>query len=198
MRRWGRGQGKLYGLWAELLAAAGYRKMIGRGLSALRDAGPVLDVGCGTGEAIAILRRERPGTCMLGCELSPELLPQVRARYPRAHLFAADAEQLAVRSGSCAAALSFGVLAHLADPAAALRELARTVRPGGMIAIWTRTDGGLSRLIAWLFVRMNPGAPFRLHRIEELRALLAGAGVRLTHEEQVAGGHLWVGFRSGA
>jgi len=194
MRRWGRVQGKLYGLWAGLLAAAGYRKMIRRAVSALRDAGPVLDVGCGSGEAIAILSRERPGMRVLGCELSPELLARVRVRYPQVRLFAADAEQLAVRSGSCAAALSFGVLAHLPDPAAALQELARTVRSGGMVAVWTRTEGRLSRLIAWLFVRMNPGALLCLHGIAEVRALLAGAGVRLTHEEQIAGGYLWVGI----
>ncbi len=196
MRRWGRRNARLYGLWGWLLRIAGYREMMRRVARALPADGPILDVGCGSGEGLSVLRETvSDDRRILACDLSPEFLVVARGGDANAGFFASDAEGLAVRTATCAAALSYGVLGHLLDPAAALEELARVVRPGGLVAVWTRTDGVVSRAVAFLFERLNRGNSFRLHEPRAVRRSLEGCGIAVLNEERFAGGRLWMGRR---
>jgi SAM-dependent methyltransferase len=198
MRRWGRKNARLYGPWGWLLRIAGYREMMRRVARALPDDGPILDVGCGSGEGLSVLRETSSGGGrFLACDLSPEFLIVARRAEAHARFFASDAEDLAIRTAACAAALSYGVLGHLLDPAPALHELVRVVRPGGLVAVWTRTDGLFSRAVAFFFERMNPGNSFRLHESRNIRRSLEGCGVTVLSEERCAGGKLWLGRREG-
>jgi ubiquinone/menaquinone biosynthesis C-methylase UbiE len=196
MRKWGRRNAPFYGLWARLLDIAGYREMMRRVARALPPDGPILDVGCGSGEGLAVLREDSShDRTIVACDLSPEFLAVARRTEGHARYFASDAQGLAIRSATCGAALSYGVLGHLLDPVTALRELARVVRPGGLIAVWTRTDGFVSRAIVLLFEGLNRGNSFRLHEPRTVRRSLEGSGVVILSEEKIAGGRLWMGRR---
>lgn len=89
---------------------------------------PVLDVGCGEGE----LHRYLPAGTWVGIDSSPTML----ARAPvGAQLGRADALPFAAESFGGAALLY--VLYHLDEPARALAEARRIVRPGGLVAAAT-------------------------------------------------------------
>ncbi|MFP8961624.1 class I SAM-dependent methyltransferase, partial [Streptomyces nanhaiensis] len=94
----------------------------------------VLDAGCGTGRALPALRAAvgRQGT-VLGVDLAPALLEVavLAGRHRGALLTVADAARLPLRDGVLDAVFTAGLVPHLPDPAAGLRELARVVRPGG-------------------------------------------------------------------
>lgn len=161
----------------------------------LPPTGRILDIGCGSGEGLSVLS-ENPGReRLLACDLSPELVMVARRGRIGIGFFVSDAEDLAVKSASCVAALSYGVLGHLQSPVAAAREVARVVEPGGLIAVWTRTDGFVSRAIVFLFERINRGNAFRLHEPSAVRRVLEDQGIRILEEEDVAGGRLWIGRR---
>ncbi|MFE0779070.1 class I SAM-dependent methyltransferase, partial [Streptomyces sp. NPDC058861] len=107
----------------------------------LRPGGSVLDAGCGTGRALPPLRAAvGPSGTVVGVDLTPEMLERaVRAGRGGADggaLLLADVGRLPVRDGALDAVFGAGLVSHLADPAAGLREFARVVRPGGRLALF--------------------------------------------------------------
>ncbi|MFF5933584.1 class I SAM-dependent methyltransferase [Streptomyces sp. NPDC012508] len=105
----------------------------------LRPGAAVLDAGCGTGRALTALRAAvGPAGTVIGADLTPEMLEEaVRAGRDKAgELILTDVARLPLRDGALDAVFGAGLISHLADPAADLRELARVVRPGGRLALF--------------------------------------------------------------
>lgn len=101
----------------------------------------VLDLATGTGDLALAIARARPHARIVGLDPSHEMLAIGRAKVANKHL--ADHIELVVGDAqalpyaSCefdAATIAFGIR-NVPDRAAALREMARVVRPGGRIAI---------------------------------------------------------------
>lgn len=196
MRRWGHRNAHLYDLWAFVLSRFGYRRMVRSVVALLPETGSVVDVGCGTGELLRAARVQRRDLHLIACDLATEFLSIARRRHAGAHLLCADAEQLPLRDRNADASISLGVLGHILSFDRAIEEVVRVVRPHGMVAVWTRTDGGASRLVASLFHWTNRGVAFRLHSPDGVRSALERSGVRIEREEPVAGGILWIGTRT--
>lgn len=99
----------------------------------------VVDVGCGTGRALPALRAAvgRHGT-VVGLDVTPQMLAVARARHgsQRAGLVLADARGLPLADASVDAVFAAGLLTHLPDTDAALRELARVTRTGGRLVLF--------------------------------------------------------------
>ena len=103
--------------------------------------GRILDVATGTGDlAIAMARRIRD-VQVLGVDLSEQMLAVARRKIEargldgRIVLDRGDAERLAVADASVDVAnVAFGVR-NFGDLGAGLRELARTIKPGGKVVI---------------------------------------------------------------
>jgi GMP synthase-like glutamine amidotransferase/SAM-dependent methyltransferase len=93
----------------------------------------VLDVGCGTGRALPALAGAGAGL-VVGVDVTPEMLEVARTR--AATLVVGDAARLPLADGSVDAVFAAGLVTHLADPVAGLRELARVTRPGGRLAVF--------------------------------------------------------------
>ena len=114
-----------------------------RAVNEVRRANPrrILDVATGTGDlAIALARRIRDVQVM-GVDLSEAMLAVARRKVEargldnRIVLERGDAEHLDVADASVdAATVAFGVR-NFGDLAAGLRELARTIKPGGKVVI---------------------------------------------------------------
>lgn len=144
----------------------------------LREGDRVLDAGCGTGRALPPLRAAvGPSGVVLGADLTPAMLREaVRAGRDRdGHLLLADVAALPLRSRSLDAVFGAGLISHLPDPAGNLRELARVVRPGGVLALFHPI--GRAALAARQGRRITPQD---LRAEPNLRPLLAGSGWRMT------------------
>jgi MPBQ/MSBQ methyltransferase len=93
-----------------------------------------LDAGCGTGFQTAILLEL--GYETLGVDVSAGLLDVAQRRLAAARFLRADLEALPCRDAAFDVAVSCGsTFSFLGDPARALREVARVVRPGGSLLL---------------------------------------------------------------
>lgn len=144
----------------------------------LRAGDRVLDAGCGTGRALPPLRAAvGPSGVVLGADLTPAMLREaVRAGRDRdGQLLLTDVAALPLRSRSLDAVFGAGLVSHLASPAENLRELARVVRPGGVLALFHPI--GRAALAAR---HGRPLTPDDLRAEPNLRPLLTGSGWRMT------------------
>jgi SAM-dependent methyltransferase len=105
-----------------LLHMAAYIRAIG--------ARSVLDVGAGTGRALAFLRRQLPPEVRLhGIEPVPELIAQARAKGVGPDTLAeGDGASLPFADGDFDVVLATAVLHHVPDPARVLAEMMRVAR----------------------------------------------------------------------
>jgi demethylmenaquinone methyltransferase / 2-methoxy-6-polyprenyl-1,4-benzoquinol methylase len=99
----------------------------------------VLDVACGPAAVTCALARATPAT-IVGLDLSREMLGEGAANVARhgldgrVALILGRGEQLPFPDATFDALTCTYLLRYVADPAAAIAELARVVRPGGAIA----------------------------------------------------------------
>lgn len=111
--------------------------------------GVALDVGSGPGNVTASLARAAgPDGVALGVDISePMLARAVRNEAgPQVGFIKADAQRLPLRDNTVDAVTSTAVLQLVPNPAEALAEMARVLRPGGRVAIMVPTVGRAARL----------------------------------------------------
>jgi demethylmenaquinone methyltransferase/2-methoxy-6-polyprenyl-1,4-benzoquinol methylase len=127
----------------------------------------VLDVCTGTGDLAleAIAARSGAARAVLGLDFSGEMLRRGQLKVQRAgltskvRLVRGDATRLPLPDGAFhAATVAFGIR-NVVDPAAAVREFHRVLRPGGALAIlefgFPRIPG-IRTLYAWYFRYLLP------------------------------------------
>ncbi|MCH5677878.1 class I SAM-dependent methyltransferase [Streptomyces gilvus] len=144
----------------------------------LRVGDRVLDAGCGTGRALTPLRAAVGASgVVVGADLTPEMLQAaVRAGRDRdGRLLLADVAALPLRPASLDAVFAAGLIAHLPQPGANLRELWRVTRPCGTLALFHPI--GRAALAARQGRQITPDD---LRAEPNLRPLLAASGWRMT------------------
>ncbi|MEE8272620.1 MAG: metalloregulator ArsR/SmtB family transcription factor [Alphaproteobacteria bacterium] len=127
--------------WDEIRALHIADSEVERALADLLPAGPIddlLDLGTGTGRMIAVLAARARRS--VGIDFSREMLAVARANLERAgvrnwQVRQGDVYQLPLPGASFDVAVIHQVLHYLEDPADALAEAARVLRPGGRLLI---------------------------------------------------------------
>ncbi|MEU2615291.1 methyltransferase domain-containing protein [Micromonospora sp. NPDC007271] len=161
----------------EVLAAAGPHQP-----------GRVLDVGCGTGRLLRLAAERWPDADLIGVDPAAEMIRVARGKLPRATLLVAGAELLPCDDASIDLVLSTTAFGHWADQSAGLREIARVLTPTGTLVLAEHTPPP-----RWLRPVVKVLGEPPAHRTEsELRALLAGAGLRVRAAKRVSGGLLLI------
>jgi ubiquinone/menaquinone biosynthesis C-methylase UbiE len=136
----------------------------------------VLDIGCGTGQLAARLRRELPSTRVVGCDFSIGMLRRAKTRDGRASWVQGDAGRLPFRDGSFDTVVSTEAFHWFPDRRRALAELRRVLRPNGhllLALVQPRFElaGRLVRLASRVV-----GQPMRWPTHGELARLVRAAG----------------------
>lgn len=149
----------------------------------------LLDVGCGPGTiTVDLARAVAPGE-VVAVDQAPAAVELTRDALRAADLMSvtvqvADVHALPFEDASFDVVHAHQVLQHLVDPVAALREMRRVTRPGGLVAVrdadyaattWFPASAGLDE---WLAL---------YHEVTETTGAEADAGRRLVHWALEAG-----------
>ena len=147
----------------------------------------VLDVGCGNCSAYQQLVKDRASS-FTGVDISDTAVTEAKRRGFHA-LTIRDASELPFEAASFDCVLAFEVMEHLFDPASALREIKRTLKPGGLlVATVPNVAAWPHRLGFALLGRFNPGGHPLLSALEpwhdpHIRFFTRGTLSRLAKEE---------------
>jgi SAM-dependent methyltransferase len=146
-----------------------YRALHRRLVDALTSVqGVVLDVGCGTGGLLACLRVERGDLFAVGVDRAETAIRRAALK-SGAPIVCASASQLPFADACFDGAIAADVLSHAAvDPARALGDLWRVLRPGGRLIVNMPAYG-------WL-------ASAHDRRVHNVRRLTAGGLKELLRE----------------
>ena len=159
----------------------------------MRSGSRVLDVGCGPGASLLRVARLVPSGEVVGVDLSLEMLQLADERARRAGvgnvaLFQADAADLAPTfGGSFDIAYSCLVHHHFAEPAAAVRGIVASLRPGGVYAAIDATGPRLTKVATPLARAVDPGW-VRFWTTQALLELIRSAGLERVSWRQLAPG----------
>jgi ubiquinone/menaquinone biosynthesis C-methylase UbiE len=154
---------------------AGAERLLAR--AGVRPGMRVLDAGCGPGRlTVPAARRVGPSGRVVALDVQPRMLAKLAARVEAERLENVELVQGGLGDGKLPvetfdAALLVTVLGEISDPAAALREIHRSLRPGGVLSV----------------TEVLPDPHYQ--RLSRVRALAAGAGFR---EAELARG--WVSY----
>lgn len=145
---WGRGFAAVYDRGLKATEDAGLRQMRRESLAVAE--GRVIELGAGTGVNLDLYPES--GVDLVMVEPDPHMAKRLRAKLAQsrrsAEVVEAPAERLPFEDASFDTAVAMLVLCTIPDPAAALREAARVLVPGGRLLFIEHvraTDPGLAR-----------------------------------------------------
>lgn len=155
-------------------------------VEAARDAGGVLEVGCGTGNYVIAIRSLTGSRCW-GIDPSEKMLSRARERQADVRFGQGRAERLAFPAASFDLVFSVDVIHHLDSLQQYVEQVHRVLTPGGRIC--TATDS------EWVIRHRQPLSTYfpetvkpeleRYPRIHTLRALMEQAGFAEIDEQDV-------------
>jgi 2-polyprenyl-3-methyl-5-hydroxy-6-metoxy-1,4-benzoquinol methylase len=140
----------------------------------------VLDAGCGTGYGTEILAKSSAER-VVAIDLSDVAVSETARRVGNlADVSQADVCQLPFANETFELVVCFEVIEHIQDASRAVEELARVLRPDGVVLVSSPNPR-----------RYPPGNPYHVHEFtpEELRSLLE----RHFDSVALAGQHAWLG-----
>jgi ubiquinone/menaquinone biosynthesis C-methylase UbiE len=146
----------------------------------------VVDIGCGTGTLLAEAARRWPAARVRGVDPAPGMIDVARKQVPQVDFAVGSAEALGYPAATIDLVLSTTSFGHWRDQAAGLREVARVLRPGGILLLAEHAPPGL--LMKALLIALNR-LP-RLHQPAGLAALIERAGLRCQYVEIAPGGFI--------
>ncbi|WP_299443307.1 class I SAM-dependent methyltransferase [uncultured Phycicoccus sp.] len=144
-----RGYDRFMGRWSAALAP----QFLDAVLEGTQDPTAVCDVGSGTGNLAAALLERHPSVRVTGVDPSPPFVAAAQARLgsPRVRFQVGNALDLPLREHEVDAALALLVLNFVPDALAAVREMRRVTRPGGLVgaAVWDYASGMTMLRVFW-------------------------------------------------
>ena len=124
--------------------------------------GTLVDLGCGTGQALAQINTRCPSLNLIGIDIAPAMIQVSSERIPVAKSLVADIEQTGLPDATANFVFSCAAM-QWCQPQNAIAEVARLLQPGGQLLASTFASGSLPEFReAWR--RVSPALK-RVHNL---------------------------------
>ncbi len=152
------------------------RRLLDQFATALRGAGPCVDLGCGPGFGTRYLKDR--GVDILGIDISAAMLKQARTLHPEIRFEQGDMRTLDAPDHGWAAAVALHCLQHIPGPELqdALLEFRRVIEPGGALLIAFQTGLASEQRSDWWGYEVD--LAFHQHRMMDMLVHMQQAGFR--------------------
>ena len=108
-----------------------------RELGGATTGGRALEIGCGRGVGVEIILEQFGADTVDAFDLDPDMIRRAHARLKhfgdRVSLWIGDATDIRADDGTYDAVFDFGIIHHIPDWRAAIREVHRVLKPGGRL-----------------------------------------------------------------
>ena len=140
----------------------------------VRSGDTVLDLGCGTGDAVPALSAAADGGRVHGLDHSQAMIDAARHRHTDVIFHCASFTEIPLPDASVDRLLATNVAYFWHDDRAVLTELLRVLRPGGRLALYVTTADSLRR------IGLGSSPTHRLFNAATLRTMLGPAATIAT------------------
>jgi SAM-dependent methyltransferase len=153
------------------------RALLDRFAAAMRERGPVCDMGCGPGHVARYLKEQ--GVNVVGYDLSPKMVEAARRLNPGITFHQADMTAPDHADGSWAGLVAFYSLIHIPRPEIAdtLRQFRRVLQPVGLLLLAFHIGDETLHLDDWWEQKVN--VDFFFFQPGEMARDLAAAGFEI-------------------
>lgn len=153
------------------------RELLDRFADAVRGQGPVRDIGCGPGHVTRYLHER--GIEIAGIDLSAGMVERARQLNPGIAFSQGDMAALDAQDGAWTAIVLFYSIIHVprGEVADVLRELCRTLRPGGLLFMAFHIGAETIHRDEWWGHAVN--VDYQLFSTEEMTGYLRAAGFEI-------------------
>jgi ubiquinone/menaquinone biosynthesis C-methylase UbiE len=138
----------------------------------------IADIGCGTGRHWTKIYGLRPAR-LIGYDVSAGMLARLKEKFPPAETYQLSGNRLAELADQCCdLVVSTLAIAHIPDPAIALREWDRVLKPGGEVIITDYHPEALAKGGRRTFKHEGKTMAVKnyVHSIDKVRALTKQVG----------------------
>jgi len=135
----------------------------------------ILDVGCGTGALLALLKR--PRVKLAGADISSKMVAEARKRLgTSADVRVADSEKLPWKAGSFDLVVTTDSLHHWPRPLQAFAEMRRVLRKGGHVVVADVTAPPVLKQLSNWIAQFGKEGDVRVYSATELDLMLREVG----------------------
>jgi ubiquinone/menaquinone biosynthesis C-methylase UbiE len=139
----------------------------------------LLDIGCGSGEMLAMLKKQYPAVEAYGIDLSDQMIVQAKMHLdPSIQLQTGDVENMPWPENKFDLLVCNASFHHYPNPIKSLTEMHRVLKPGGRLVIadpwWPRIKR--QAINCYLKSPFNLGGDVRIYSQKEMEQLLAATG----------------------
>jgi len=176
---------RFFGKWAASynLFAAGWAKVIQKKtISHIKGKRiSILDIGCGTGKALEIMKNKFPNARIYGIDLSKKMLAKAKTLLGKnVQLKEASADKLPFNANKFDYILCTSAFHHFPKQLNALKEMKRVLRKDGLLLLADENFFLFNKIIK----NIEPGH-VKMNSKKEMKQLIENAGLRLISQKRI-------------
>lgn len=139
----------------------------------------IIDVGCGTGEILSIIRKLYPTVSLYGIDISKEMLKRAKEkRIDDVHFYLGDAERLPFENGKFNLLICTDSFHHYPNPQIAIDEFYRVVQNDGYLLLVDYWKPFPLRQLMNIFIPFSNEGDVKVYSKQEIIHYLRNSGFK--------------------